>query len=215
MFASVGLERTSGIPIIINCRDRLGSLIQLVDYLERADQDRIYLVDNDSTYPPLLEYLDRSPHEVVKLGRNAGRLSLWEANLFDELGIKGRFVFTDPDIVPDEGCPLDAIEYFGEILDMFPDRDKAGFGLQDRRPPRQVQVQAAGCVLGVAVLGAAARASAVRRLDRHDLRPVPRTGAAPRRPGNEDGFPLRRPPHPVVPRRPLAPRGRGVLPRSF
>ena len=120
----------SSVPILINCRDRLRSLAQLVDYLERAGQDRIYLVDNDSTYPQLLEYFDRSPHQVISLGRNAGRLSAWESNLFDELGIKGRFVFTDPDIVPDEDCPLDAIEYFGEILDMYPERDKAGFGLR-------------------------------------------------------------------------------------
>ena len=69
------LETLSGVPIIINCRDRLGSLVELVDYLERAGQDRIYLLDNDSAYPPLLEYLAHSPHEVVRLGRNAGRLS--------------------------------------------------------------------------------------------------------------------------------------------
>jgi hypothetical protein len=120
----------SSVPIIINCRDRLGSLAELVDFLERAGQDRIYLVDNDSAFPPLLEYLNRSPHEVVKLGRNAGRLSPWESNLFDEFGVSGRFVFTDPDIVPDEGCPLDAIDYFGEILDTYPEREKVGFGLR-------------------------------------------------------------------------------------
>lgn len=120
----------SCVPIIINCRDRLGSLVELVDYLERAGQSQIYLLDNDSAYPPLLEYLANSPHEVVRLGRNAGRLSPWESNLFDELGIRGRFVFTDPDIVPDERCPLDAIDYFGEILDTYPEREKAGFGLR-------------------------------------------------------------------------------------
>jgi hypothetical protein len=59
-----------------------------------------------------------------------GRLSPWASDLFDKLGIAGRFVFTDPDIVPDETCPLDAIDFFGEILDMYPERDKAGFGLR-------------------------------------------------------------------------------------
>ena len=125
-----GLETLSGVPIIINCRDRLGSLVELVDYLERAGQDRIYLLDNDSAFPPLLEYLARSSHEVVRLGRNAGRLAPWELNLFDELDIRGRFIFTDPDIVPDKRCPLDAIDYFGEILDTYPDREKVGFGLR-------------------------------------------------------------------------------------
>jgi hypothetical protein len=120
----------AGIPVLINCRDRLGPLVELVDYLERVGQDRIYLVDNDSAYAPLLEYYERTPHEVIRLGRNAGRLSAWKANLFRKLGIDGRFVFTDPDVVPDDDCPLDAIAYFGEILDTFPEREKAGFGLR-------------------------------------------------------------------------------------
>jgi hypothetical protein len=120
----------AGVPVLINCRDRLGSLVELVEWLERAGQNRIYLVDNDSAYPPLLEYFERSPHEVIRLGRNAGRVSAWEADLFGKLDIEGRFVFTDPDVVPAEECPLDAIGYFGEILDMFPERGKAGFGLR-------------------------------------------------------------------------------------
>ena len=118
------------VPILINCRDRLESLLALIDYLERAGQDRIYLLDNDSAYPPLLHYLDKSPHEVIRLGRNLGRLAPWEGDVFEELGIKDRFVFTDPDIVPGEDCPLDAVEYFAEVLDRYPDRDKVGFGLR-------------------------------------------------------------------------------------
>jgi hypothetical protein len=43
-------------PIFVNCRDRLESLLALLDFLERAGQEQIYLLDNDSTYPPLLEY---------------------------------------------------------------------------------------------------------------------------------------------------------------
>jgi hypothetical protein len=118
------------VPVIINCRDRLAPLRLLVEYLERAGQEEIVLLDNDSAYPPLLDYLAESPHRVVRLGHNAGHLAPWTANVLADLGITGRFVFTDPDVVPDESCPLDAIEYFGEILDAYPDREKAGFGLR-------------------------------------------------------------------------------------
>ena len=118
------------VPIFINCRDRLEPLIALLDYLERAGQDRIYLLDNDSAYPPLLEYLADTPHHVIRLGRNAGRLALWDANVLAESNITGRFVFSDPDVVPVAECPLDAIEYFVEILDAYPDRQKVGFGLK-------------------------------------------------------------------------------------
>lgn len=118
------------VPIFINCRDRLEPLLALLSYLERAGQKEIYLLDNDSAYPPLLEYLAATPHRVIRLGRNVGRLSLWDASVLAELNVTGRFVFSDPDIVPDAECPLDAIEYFAEILDAYPDREKVGFGLK-------------------------------------------------------------------------------------
>ena len=50
--------------------------------------------------------------------------------MLPDLGIEGRYVCSDPDIVPIEECPLDAIEYFGEILDRYPGYIKAGFGLR-------------------------------------------------------------------------------------
>ncbi len=123
------------VPVIINCRDRLGSLLLLVDFLERAGHDRIVFLDNDSAYPPLLDYLADTPHHVLRLGLNAGHLAPWTQQVFADLDITGRFVYTDPDVVPDESCPLDAVEYFGEILDAYPDLDKVGFGLAHRRSP--------------------------------------------------------------------------------
>ena len=117
-------------PIFVNCRDRLESLLALLDFLERAGQEQIYLLDNDSTYPPLLEYYETTSHKVLRLGANFGRLALWDANVLTDLSVSGAYVFTDPDIVPDEACPLDAIEYFGEILEAYPDYLKVGFGLR-------------------------------------------------------------------------------------
>ena len=45
------------IPIFIVVRDLLSPLQQLVAWLERAGHERIVLIDNDSTYPPMVEYL--------------------------------------------------------------------------------------------------------------------------------------------------------------
>jgi len=117
------------VPVFILCRDRLESLTELVEWLERARAQRIFLVDNASSYPPLLEYLERTPHEVIRLPENQGAFALWRSVLPD-LGIEGRYVCSDPDIVPIAECPLDAIEYFGEILDRYPSYIKAGFGLR-------------------------------------------------------------------------------------
>jgi hypothetical protein len=118
------------VPVFINCRDRLTPLLELLDYLERAGCERIHLLDNDSAYPPLLEFYEQTPHRVIRFGENLGAKSLWVSGLLDELGVRGSYVFTDPDTVPIEECPLDAIEYFAEVLARYPGYVKAGFGLR-------------------------------------------------------------------------------------
>jgi hypothetical protein len=117
------------VPVFIICRDRVESLRQLVAWLERAGCDDLHLVDNASTYPPMLEYLEQTPHDVIRLDENLGAFALWRSVL-PERGVEDRFVCSDPDIVPIEECPLDAIDYFGEILDRYPRAVKAGFGLR-------------------------------------------------------------------------------------
>jgi hypothetical protein len=117
-------------PIFIVCRDRVTPLITLVDWLERAGHERIYFVDNASTYPPLLEYLDRSPHVTVRLADNAGHLAPWEAGVVEREADGEWYVVTDPDVVPIEACPFDAVDRFQYVLERYPDYVKAGFGLQ-------------------------------------------------------------------------------------
>jgi hypothetical protein len=111
------------LPIIINVRDRLSPLVELVDWLERAGQTDIWLVDNASTYSPLVEWLDASPHHVVRTGRNLGHRAPWLSGVVADVGQDSYFVVSDPDVVPDPRCPLDA------LFDRYPDVDKIGFGL--------------------------------------------------------------------------------------
>lgn len=100
-------------PIFVNGRDRLMPLRHLVDWLEHAGHGRITLIDNDSAYPPLLEYLAATPHTVVRLGENLGSRALWLADLMPQ----GEFyVYTDPDCVPIDDCPPDLIGHLHEML---------------------------------------------------------------------------------------------------
>lgn len=117
------------LPVFINCRDRLCPLLELLSYLE-GNCDRIYLLDNDSSYPPLLDYYLTTPHRLIRLGVNLGKHALWEADILARLGIDGPFVLTDPDVVPIAECPSDAIAYLHEVLEAYPDRSKAGLGLR-------------------------------------------------------------------------------------
>jgi hypothetical protein len=134
----------SDIPVFINTRDRVSPLRKLVSWLERAGTQRIVIVDNASTYPPLLDYLERSPHAVVRLKDNLGQTAPWRSNVIHYfVGTDEPYVETDPDVVPDENCPLDAIDHFAELLERYPEVDKVGFGLRiDDLSPRYKHAEA-------------------------------------------------------------------------
>ena len=111
-------------PVYINCRDRVTELRELVAWLERIGQERIILLDNDSTWEPLLEFYDQTPHGVCRLGRNCGSKALWEAGIVPD----ERFIYTDPDLIPLPECPADAVQRLVDVLDRY-DADKVGLGL--------------------------------------------------------------------------------------
>lgn len=72
---------------------------------------------------------------MIPLGRNVGRLALFNDQRVFSL-VKGRpFVYTDPDVVPDDQCPLNAIAYFEELLERHV-CSKVGFGLRIDDLPR-------------------------------------------------------------------------------
>ena len=117
-------------PVFIPTRDRVEPLRQLLAWLESVGQTEIWLVDNASTYPPLVEFLDTTPHHVVRLQHNLGHRSPWLSGTVQRHAHGRYFVVSDPDVVPDELCPPDAIEHFRTLLDRYPDVDKVGFGLR-------------------------------------------------------------------------------------
>ncbi len=125
-----GTSTTAATPIIIIVRDRLEPLRLLLEWLDRAGHDEVYLLDNASTYPPLIDALATSPHTVVPAGGNLGHRSPWTSGLVAKVGADRAYVITDPDVVPDENCPLDAVVKFAELLDRYPEVDRVGFGLK-------------------------------------------------------------------------------------
>jgi hypothetical protein len=130
-------------PIFINCRDRLSCLLELIDWLEAVNQRRIYLVDNGSTYPKLLEYYASSPYEVVQLGENLGQHAPWTSGLVGRYASGEFYAVTDPDVVPVAECPTGAIDHFRELLERYPDRTKVGFGLKIDDLPRRYRLSEA------------------------------------------------------------------------
>jgi hypothetical protein len=119
-------------PILIICRDRLDPLRQLLDWLDSAGYERPVLIDNDSSYPPLVDFLaGSSAPEAIRLKENFGHLAPWRSKAVQaRFGSVGPIVVTDCDVVPDPGCPDDAIERLAEILLRHADIDKVGLGLR-------------------------------------------------------------------------------------
>ena len=122
------------IPILINSFNRLHCLRGLVDWLEGAGYSNIIIIDNASSFPPLLSYLEclerKRRATVVRLEANFGHLAIWQQGLLQRLGIGSEYVYTDPDIVPAEFCPADVLGFFREILDEEADIATVGFGLR-------------------------------------------------------------------------------------
>lgn len=117
------------IPIIINNRNRLSYLQSLVLSLENKGYRNIIILDNDSTYPPLLSYYEQCPHRVCFLKKNLGYKALMKCDLYNEIK-RDYFVYTDPDVVPIEECPNDFLNYFWTIMKRNVRIHKVGFSLK-------------------------------------------------------------------------------------
>ncbi len=117
-----------GVPIIINNYNRLDCLLLLTEALTSRGYYNIHIIDNASTYPPLLEYYKTCPHTVHRFDVNYGHKSLWRSGLISKFR-RDYYVYTDPDVVPVEECPDDFIEYFLGILGRYKNAVKVGFGL--------------------------------------------------------------------------------------
>ncbi|MDR0429148.1 MAG: glycosyltransferase family 2 protein [Tannerellaceae bacterium] len=124
------------IPIIINNYNRLSTLKKLIDSLMQRGYANIYIIDNQSTYPPLLQYYTECPFPVFKLKENLGFKALWKSDLRKKF-CTDYYIYTDSDVVPADYCPGDFIDYFLKILKERPFARKAGFSLRiDNLPDR-------------------------------------------------------------------------------
>src|SRR5205823_9435501 len=88
-------------------------------------------VHHSLTYPPFLGYLGRSPHPVCRQCQKARPYDpIRSLGIRDRYAPESYFVVTDCDVLPDSGCPGDAVAFFHWALSRFPSFVKAGFGLR-------------------------------------------------------------------------------------
>jgi hypothetical protein len=122
------------VPIIINSFNRLSCLERLVGWLQQASYVNLHVIDNASTYPPLLAYLkelERSRQaKITRLGQNLGPRGLWRHDLLRRLRINTEYVYSDPDVVSVQECPHDLVGRLQSVLTERRDVAVVGVGLR-------------------------------------------------------------------------------------
>lgn len=119
------------IPVIINNRNLFTWPKAMVERIKQYQGvGEIIIVDNDSSYPPLLEWYATQPCRIEKLNTNVGVAAPWISGVVNSLN-GFPYVITDPDLGL-EDTPDDTLLYLLDRLNSL-QIDKVGLGLDWQR----------------------------------------------------------------------------------
>jgi hypothetical protein len=117
------------IPVIINNRNLLTYPKKMLEHiLTFEDVGDVIIVDNQSTYEPLLNWYETKPCEVIKTTNN-GHLSPWIINLHKKINSKF-YVVTDSDLDLSI-TPKDCLLHLKEKLEKYNKFSKIGLSLNN------------------------------------------------------------------------------------
>ena len=102
--------------------------VRMADFLFAHGIDPVF-VDNNSDYPPLLEYYKNCPYQVLRMNKNYGHQVVWQQGLLNELSLPDYYIVTDPDLDL-SGIPDDFLSILEAGLKKYPQFDKCGFSLE-------------------------------------------------------------------------------------
>lgn len=118
------------IPVVINNRNLLTwpkAMLKKIKQYEGVGE--IVIVDNESTYPPLLDWYDTNPCKIHRT-TNLGHGGPWVSGIVESLKSE-YYIVTDSDLGLDD-TPNDTILYLLDKLHYL-DIDKIGLGLDWQR----------------------------------------------------------------------------------
>ena len=108
------------VPIFIQNFNQLSYLRKQIAWLQRAGYRNLIVIDNNSTYPPLLEYYadmtSRSAIRMARRDKTGGKFAPWEEEILARFDVVGPFVYTSSDVVPDACCPFDIVSHLAALL---------------------------------------------------------------------------------------------------
>lgn len=132
------LRNKTRIPIIIISYNQLEYLQKLVDFFLKRGFTNIVIIDNCSTYQPLLEYLDKIKNQVhvERQTTNKGYRVFFESPELIRKYAKGYYILTDPDIIPNPDLPNDFLnDLISKLEQNFNKVCKVGFALDLKNIP--------------------------------------------------------------------------------
>jgi len=124
------------VPVVINNRDRLTTTRNLVtDLLERGYTD-ILIIDNGSTYEPLLDwYRVIAEYVSISYQDNLGHTALWKSGIIKEYSKYPYIAYTDSDIELNRNTPKDFIHTLVDCM-VYHNVDKAGLAIHYKDLPQ-------------------------------------------------------------------------------
>lgn len=119
------------IPLIIPVFNQLTYTKNLINWFRwYCPENQIFIVDNGSTYKPLLDFYEKNREDIDIFKMNVNECVL---NLQTILKLKmykdsGYYIISDPDIMPHPNTPPNFLEIFKDAIDNK-GFHRAGFGL--------------------------------------------------------------------------------------
>lgn len=123
---------TEQIPVFLVNRNRISFLKNMIEDIKSFPGAVPIVIDNQSSYPPLLEYYSSNPCRVVRLDSNTGHTAGWTQGVVEEITQEmdaDYYVYSDPDLGLGK-IPKDVLEKLLEASDMYPQYLKIGLSLE-------------------------------------------------------------------------------------
>ncbi len=100
----------------------------MVEYLHDVPDVEPVIVDNNSSYPPLLEWYATRPCKIIRCSKNMGHLAPWKLGVATDHDAP-YYGVTDPDLDL-SSIPKDFSEVLIKGLEKFPNKIKVGFSIE-------------------------------------------------------------------------------------
>lgn len=121
------------IPVLIINYNQLHFLQKQVDFYIKRGFSNIIIVDNNSSYPPLLEYYKEIRNLVTLeyMDKNYGHMVFFDNKKLYQKYAAGYYIISDADIIPNEALPEDFLHKMIYLIDKyFLTITKVGFALR-------------------------------------------------------------------------------------